>query len=67
MTQQQVLSLLEEKRGDDSWASLAERIGVSRAYLSDILRGRRDPGPTILEFLGLRKVVSYTVKYERKG
>ena len=28
-------------------------------YVSDVLRGRRDPGPQILAALGLEKVVTY--------
>ena len=35
--------------------TLATKMGVSQAYLSDILRGRRDPGPRVLAFLGLRR------------
>ena len=32
---------------------------VSTAYVSDVLRGRRDPGEKILQALGLRKIVGY--------
>lgn len=32
---------------------------VSSAYISDVLRGRRDPGDKILRALGLRKIVGY--------
>ena len=32
---------------------------VSAAYVSDVLRGRRDAGDKILRALGLRKIVGY--------
>ena len=42
--------------------ALAERLGVSQAYLSDVLNGRRDPGESILGPLGLERVVIYRRK-----
>lgn len=33
---------------------LAQQLGVSSAYVSDVRHGRRDPGPSILRPLGLR-------------
>lgn len=42
----------------------ARRWGVSPAYLSDVLNGRRAPGPSVLEPLGYERVV--TVVYQRK-
>ena len=44
---------------EDSQASLATEIGISPQYLNDILKGRRDPGETVLRYLGLRKRVIY--------
>ncbi len=37
-------------------------LGVSSAYLHDVINGRRDPGKSILQPLGLRKVVTYETK-----
>ena len=37
----------------------AKSLRIRPAYLSDLLNGRRDPGPTVLKALGLRK--SYEV------
>ncbi len=34
---------------------LAAQLGVSEQYLSDVLRGKREPGPLILEGLGMRQ------------
>jgi transcriptional regulator with XRE-family HTH domain len=44
---------------EDSQASLAAEIGISPQYLNDILKGRRDPGETVLRYLGLQKRVIY--------
>ena len=33
----------------------ASRLGVKPSYFSDVLNGRREPGPKILCALGLRK------------
>ncbi len=37
----------------------AAEIGVSPSYVSDVLNGRRAPGPPFLKRLGMRKVVLY--------
>lgn len=37
----------------------AKQIGVSTAYLNDVLNRKREPGEKILHPLGLRKVVIY--------
>ena len=41
-----------------SQAALAKTMGVTPSYLSDVLQGRRAPGPAILKYLGLER--SYT-------
>jgi transcriptional regulator with XRE-family HTH domain len=44
----------------------ARQHGVSVAYVSDVLRGRRDPGKSILAEIGkfgLLKSVTYSVEY----
>ncbi len=65
MTANEVRALLREDIGDASAASWAASHGLTRQYLSDVLRGRRDPGPTILDALGLNK--AQTVTYERSA
>jgi len=37
----------------------AKAHGVSGAYVSDVLAGRRDPGEAVLKALGLERVVIY--------
>jgi DNA-binding transcriptional regulator YdaS (Cro superfamily) len=60
MTLHQVLALLrrecEKAGGQAAWAKAA---GVSPAYVSDILHGRREPGESILRALEMVKVVTY--------
>ena len=44
----------------------ANFIGVSDAYLSDMLKGRRGIGPKVLEKLGLSKVIVHN-RAAKKG
>ena len=39
-----------------SQRTYASRIGVSQAYLADVLHGRRHPGERVLSALGLRRI-----------
>jgi transcriptional regulator with XRE-family HTH domain len=41
--------------------TLAKAIGVSYAFLNDVLHGRREPTGKILEYLGLERVVIYRI------
>ena len=55
-----VLEMLRRKaRTAGSQKALAEALGVTPAFLSDVLHGKREPGPTMLRALGLRRVVVY--------
>lgn len=45
-----------------SQAAFAELHGISLAYVNDVLNFRREPGPAILEALGIEKVVTYREK-----
>lgn len=47
--------------------SLARKLGISAQYLHDILHGRREPGESALEYLGLEKVVVYRIPKKRSG
>jgi hypothetical protein len=38
---------------------LAERWGVSKSYLNDMVHARRDPNEKVLHHLGLRKVLRF--------
>jgi len=39
--------------------SAAKSLGISPQYLSDVLKGRREPGPKVLKALGLVRKVTY--------
>ena len=41
----------------------AVRLGISKGYMSDLLKNRRQPGPDLLKRLGFRKVVDE--RYEK--
>jgi hypothetical protein len=56
----QILQATIELRG--SCKNAAIYLGVSPQYLSDVMRGRREPGESILNALNLRKEVSYVAK-----
>lgn len=49
---------------DGSQAAFARRAKVSPAYVSDVLKGRRDPGPSILVALKMKFVVQSKHWYE---
>ena len=51
--------LLEMKKELGSQKAVAESVGVSPAYISEILNGTREPGRTVLEALGFERVVMY--------
>lgn len=46
----------EEAGSQKAWA---DQHSVSEAYVSDVLKSRREPGEAILDGLGIDKVVSY--------
>lgn len=59
-----VIDALHEKKdgeGYKTWKDLADAMGVTPAYMSDLINGRRDPGPRILRQLHFRKVIQYEV------
>ncbi len=59
MSRLEVLALVRyEIQRAGSLRKYATHIGVSAAYVSDVTRGRRNPGPAILTPLKLRCVVT---------
>lgn len=51
--------LADEARREGSQRALARKIGVSAAFLNDIIRGKREPSGKPLKYLGLVRLVSY--------
>jgi hypothetical protein len=64
MTQQEVIQRIldEVERNGGSKKKTAEQMGISPAYLGDVLKCRRDIGQSILNALGLEKVTEYRQK-----
>lgn len=54
--------LHREVQAAGSETALAAKVDIRRQSLSDVLSGRREAGPAILDYLGLKRVT--TVRYE---
>lgn len=63
-TAEQLRELLRYRLRHDlrTQRELASDIGVSPQFLSDVLRGKREPSGAILEFLSLERIVTYVRK-----
>ena len=48
--------MLTERKRDRPLRFLAREIGCSVAYLSYVLNRQREPGPRILNYLGLERI-----------
>jgi hypothetical protein len=59
LTADQVVAELRRRQGERAAAELARELGVSPQFLHDVLVGRRGIPATILEALGLEKIVVY--------
>lgn len=68
MKTEDVRKLLVKQMAGKSLREFGSSHGLSAAYLSDVLRGNRNPGPTILDILGLEKELVAEASYRfRKG
>lgn len=59
MATRNVIEILRKMQGKRKQYELAKELGISAPYLSDIFKGKREPGPAVLRILGLRKQVVY--------
>lgn len=67
MTYRALLAEIEYAIGiNGSARALAEHWGVSAQYLCDIRKGRRQPGPSILKAMKLKRTTTYTTTYEKQ-
>lgn len=67
ITQDQVVARLRaivKTRGAQS--RLAAEIGISRSYMSDVVKGTRPPTGKILDYLGLTSQTVYFMKGEKR-
>lgn len=61
----EVLSALREAvETAGSQRAYATKLGVSQAYLADVLHGRRSPGQRVLSALGLKRITVIAAKEE---
>jgi len=51
--------LCEQAGGQSKWAT---KHGITQSIVSDVLRHRRMPGPSILKAMGMSKVTLYMTK-----
>jgi transcriptional regulator with XRE-family HTH domain len=63
LDKQQVIDLIRKEQGRSSLRDYAKSVGISAAYLSDVLRGNRAPGKKIYEHFGLSREKTLTVTY----
>jgi hypothetical protein len=66
ITEAQVLARLKyAAKSFPSDSAFARELGVSQPFLSNVMMGKKKPGPTILDYLGLKRVVVYVYKEEK--
>jgi hypothetical protein len=62
-----VVKQLKKAQGKKSLRAFAQSVGCSAAYLSDVYHEKRDPGPLLLDHLGLeRKTITTTTYVKRR-
>lgn len=59
MDQTTIVERLRKRCARSSQTAVAAELGVSKQYLCDVLAGRREPGPAVLNGLGLVRKVTY--------
>jgi len=57
-----VCRLIELTSEVGSQKGLANIIGISAQHMNDIIKGRRMPGPKVLDFFGLKKEITYSLE-----
>jgi len=56
------IKLLRQRLATRTQAALADELGISPQYLSDILNERREPGAKVLDALGITRISKYVRK-----
>jgi len=59
MNREQLIAALRKRQGKRAQQDLAAELGISPSYLSDIYKGKREPGEQVLSKLGLERQVGY--------
>jgi len=65
MDRNSLLALLRRRQGSKSLRQYARELGISAPYLYDVMRGSRNPGPKLLDSLGLERCIERRVSYRR--
>lgn len=61
MTKAQVIARIKVKmKAYPTARAAAAALNVAPSQLGEVLMGRRDPGPQLLEAMGLQRVTTYT-------
>ena len=55
LSKENIVRLLRERQGTQSLRAYARSLNCSAAYLSDVYADKREPGPKLLEALGIAK------------
>lgn len=58
-----VIAVLREGASENGLRNYAKHLGISAAYLSDIINGRRQPGPKILDVMDIERIETKVVTY----
>lgn len=66
MNRSQVVAELRRVQGTQNLRDFCEDLGISVAYLCRVYNGQREPGPKILEVMGLERTVTKIVLYQKK-
>ncbi len=56
------IEILRQRLTGKTQKQFADEFGISQAYISDVLCGRREPGEKILDALDLERVTAYQFK-----
>ncbi|HZP22832.1 MAG TPA: hypothetical protein VFB04_05255 [Terriglobales bacterium] len=64
MTIEEMIKLMQQRQGTRNQAEYAKFLGISEAYLSDIYKRKREPGPSVARKFGLEKQVIRTVQFK---
>lgn len=67
MTEQEVRKRLAEAiEAAGGQSVFADRHGFTRAYINDVVHGRRALADRILAAIGIERIVTYRVTYQKK-
>lgn len=59
----QLIAILREVQGQTSLNKFADEMGCSAALLCKVYKGKREPGPLLLEYLGIEKKIEVKTTY----